>query len=120
MLGRIWSWLMGRNWRTHVGHLLQALIGIQAVMLLTDGMVKLNDWPMDPGFYTGSLVMLGIFTHKEVAEIIPPILGVLYPGKRYADRAAAQAHLTAKLEDGFGDWWVVPLAIAFFAALGVR
>lgn len=131
---RVWLWLHSQNWITHLAHAGQALL-LMAAGFLIAGIVAWSDpaW-INPaasnativvglGLLIGSLLIVTVFTHREIGDIAVATFRVIWPGKQYEDRLAAQRAFRAKIDDGIGDWWapvlVVPVTALVLALAGL-
>jgi len=93
---------------TWVGHAIQAflIVGLTYAFMV----VMPGEWPHDARLGVGTYGALMVFGHRELSDIIPAWI----KAHESAD-PDAQKHLTAKLKDGFGDFWSVPVGVALFA-----
>ena len=89
MIGKIWTWLHAKDWRTWLGHGLQGLL-IPAVAV----------W-LGLAFMAGVFAVLIHFVLREVPGII----------------TALKAGNTSKLRDGLFDLWAPAVGIALYALL---
>lgn len=98
---------------TWISHVLQAflIVGVTyAFMALMPG-----DWSHNVRIGVGAYGALMVFGHRELSDIIPAWIKAA-EARKSAD-SDPQKHLTAKLKDGFGDFWSVPVGVALFALL---